>query len=129
MHQPLSEKEEQLAKEIVDAAFVIHKKLGVGLFERVYERCFCRELEMRGIRIDRQVYLPIVYEGVTFPEGYRMDVLVDDLVVCELKTVTAILPVHASQVLTYLRLSGKRLGFLVNFHCGLFREGIRRYRI
>lgn len=125
-HQPLSEKEELLAKQIVDAAFCVHKGLGPGLLESVYEVCFCHELRKRGLPFERQTPLAIRYDGLTFQEGYRLDVLVEDLIVCELKAVETLQPVHFAQILTYLRCSGKRLGFLLNFNSAYIRHGIHR---
>jgi GxxExxY protein len=127
MHSPISEKEERLAKEIVDSTFTVRKALGGGLLESVYEVCFCHELRKRNIGFQRQVRQPVVYDGLQFPEGFRVDVVVEDLVICELKAVEALLPVHARQILTYLKLSQKRLGFLINFSSAYFREGIRRF--
>lgn len=127
MHKPLSEEEERLAKEIVNSAFAVQKSLGIGLFESVYEICFCHELRKRNLGFQRQVRQPVVYDGMEFPEGFRMDVVVEDLIICELKAVEVLLPVHARQILTYLRLSQKRLGFLINFGSAYFREGVRRF--
>jgi GxxExxY protein len=125
-HRPLSEKEEALAKQIVDAAFCVHRGLGPGLLESVYEVCFYYELRKRGVRLSRQVPLSVRYDGIVFEEGYRLDVLVENQIVCELKAVEFLLPVHFAQVLTYLRCSGKRLGFLLNFNSAIFRNGIHR---
>ncbi len=123
----LSEREEILAKEIVDAAFTVHKNLGPGLLERVYEVCFCHELQKRGIEYIRQLDIPIVYDGLVFDEGLRLDVLVDDLVICELKAVDQINPVWHAQIISHLKLTGKRLGFLINFNVPLIKEGIKRF--
>lgn len=125
-HQPLSEREEALAKQIVDSAFCVHKGLGPGLLESVYEVCFCHELRKRRIHYERQTPLAIRYDNLTFQEGYRMDALVENMIVCELKAVEYLLPVHFAQVLTYLRCSGKRLGFLINFNTAYIRHGIHR---
>jgi GxxExxY protein len=125
-HQPLSEKEEALAKRIVDAAFCVHKGLGPGLLESVYEVCFCHELRKRDIAYERQIPLSVRYDGLTFSEGYRLDILVENMIVCELKAVETLLPVHFAQVLTYLRCSGRRLGFLINFNSRYIRDGIHR---
>jgi GxxExxY protein len=124
--QPLSEREEKLAREIVDSAFRVHKGLGPGLLESVYEACFCHELRKRGIAFKRQVPLPIRYDEIIFQEGYRLDVLAEGLIVCELKAIETLQPVHSAQVLTYLRFSGKRLGFLINFNTKFIRDGIHR---
>jgi len=124
--EPLSEKEEIIAKKIVDAAYSIHKALGPGLLERVYEVCFCHELSMRGLNYQRQVNVPITYGGTTFDEGLRLDVLVEELVICELKAVDEMNPVWKAQILSHLKLTGKRLGFLINFSVPLIKNGINR---
>ena len=122
----LSEVEETIAKKIVDAAYAVHKALGPGLIEKVYEACFCHELAKRGLKYLRQVDIPIVYDGMTFDEGLRMDVLVEDLVICELKAVDEINPVWEAQLLSHLKLTEKRLGFLINFNVPLIKNGIKR---
>ena len=124
--EPLSEREESIAKEIVAAAYTVHKKLGPGLLERVYEVCFCHELTKRGVEYRRQVDLPIVYDGIAFDEGLRLDVFVEELIICELKAVDEMNPVWEAQVLSHLKLTGKRLGFLVNFSVPLIKKGIKR---
>jgi len=125
-YKPLSKKEEFTAAKIVDAAFTVHKELGPGLLERVYEVCFCHELSKRKIKYQRQVYLPIKYDGMVFDEGLRLDVLAEDLIICELKAVDEMNPVWKAQILSHLRLTGKRLGFLINFNVLLFKNGINR---
>lgn len=124
--KPLSKKEENVAKKIVDAAYALHKILGPGLLERVYEVCFCHELSKRKLKFRRQVDIPIVYDGISFDEGLRLDVLVEELIICELKAVDAMNPLWEAQILSYLKLTGKRLGFLINFNVPLIREGIKR---
>ena len=123
---PLSEKEERIAKAVVDSAYAVHKVLGPGLLESVYEVCFCHELGKRGLSYRRQVVVPIVYDGITFDEGLRLDVLVEDLVICELKAVEEVHPVFLAQLLSYLKLTGKRLGFLINFNVPVIKHGIKR---
>jgi len=123
----LTDIEESIAKKIVDAAYAVHKTLGPGLLERIYEVCFCHELEKRGLRFLRQVDLPIVYDGITFNEGLRLDVLVEDLVICELKAVDEMNPVWEAQLLSHLKLANKRLGFLINFNVPLIKDGITRF--
>ncbi|MGL4511827.1 MAG: GxxExxY protein [Lacipirellulaceae bacterium] len=118
--------ENEVAKSIVDATYKIHTTLGPGLLESVYEAVLSRELALRGRTVRRQVPVPIVYDGEIFEEGYRIDLLVDDLVVVEIKSVESILPVHKKQLLTYLRLSGKRLGLLVNFNSERIKDGLTR---
>jgi len=123
---PLSEEDEQTAKLIVDAAFTVHKALGAGLLEGVYETCLCHELGKRGLNYKRQVVVPLVYDGIKFAEGFRIDVLVEEHIICELKSVERIENVHLSQTLTYLKLTNNRLGFLINFNVPLIKNGIRR---
>jgi GxxExxY protein len=118
--------ENEVAKVIVDACFRVHTVLGPGLLESVYEAVLTYELEKRGLRVSRQHPLPVVYESVKLDEGFRADLIVQDLVIVELKSVEAIAPVHKKQLLTYLRLSGKRLGLLVNFGTNLIKDGITR---
>jgi GxxExxY protein len=115
-----------IAKEIVDAAYKVHKTLGPGLLESVYETLLAHELEKRGFNVKRQVPVPIVYEGITFNEGFRADLIVKDKVIVELKSVETVAPVHKKQLLTYLRLADKRLGLLINFGSALVRDGITR---
>ncbi len=126
MYPPLSSREEQIATAIVDAAYRVHRELGPGLLERVYEACFCYELEQKGLYYQRQVVVPVKYHGMSFDEGFRLDVLVENLVICELKAVAALLPVHEAQLLSYLKLTQKRLGFLINFNVPVIKEGIKR---
>ena len=118
--------ENQIAREIVDAAYKVHKMLGPGLLESVYEAVLGHELEKRGLSVSRQVPVPIVYEGFSFNEGFRADLIVGDKVIVELKSVENVAPVHKKQLLTYLRLADKRLGLLINFGSALIRHGISR---
>ncbi len=122
----LSKIEELLATSIVDAAVRVHSILGPGLLESVYETCLSHELEKRGHRVERQVSVPIRYDGVTLDAGLRLDMVVDGLAVLELKAVEQLLPVHEAQLLTYLKLSSLRLGFLLNFNVSLMKNGIAR---
>ena len=123
---PLTNREESIAEKIVDSAYHVHEKLGPGLLERVYEVCFCHELNKRGLAYERQVDVPIVYDGISFEEGFRLDVLVENLIICELKAVDKWNPVYKAQVISHLNLAGKRLGFLINFNERLIRNGIQR---
>jgi GxxExxY protein len=118
--------ENEIAKVIVDTAFQIHKRLGPGLLETVYEVVLAHGLKRRGLKTERQVPVSIVFEGLTFDEGFRADVIVEDKVIVELKSIEKVLPVHKKQLLTYLRLSDKRLGLLINFGSELIRDGISR---
>ena len=124
--KPLSRREESIAEKIVDAAYTIHRSLGPGLLERVYEVCFCHELSKRELNYQRQVDIPITYDGIIFDEGLRLDVLVEELIICELKAVDEMNPVWEAQILSHLKLTGKRLGFLVNFNVPLIKDGIKR---
>jgi GxxExxY protein len=123
----LSPFEEELATEIVDVAYVVHKTLGPGLLESVYEVCCLHELRKRKRKVERQVIVPVSYDGITFDEGFRIDLLVEDLVICELKAVKEVNPVFEAQLLSYMRLTNKRLGFLINFHVPLIKDGIQRF--
>lgn len=125
-YRPLSEKEESLAKQIVNASYIIHSALGPGLLESVYEVCFCHELNKRGIFTRRQVPTPIVYDGIKFKEALRLDVLVEELIICELKAVDQMNPVYEAQLLSHLKLTNKRLGFLINFNVSMIKQGIKR---
>ena len=129
MYPPLSSREEQIATAIVDAAYRVHRELGPGLLERVYEACFCYELEQKGLHYQRQVVVPVKYRSMSFDEGFRLDVLVENLVICELKAVAALLPVHEAQLLTYMKLSGIKQGFLLNFNVSMMKEGIKSFVI
>jgi GxxExxY protein len=111
---------------VVDAAFQVHTRLGPGLLESVYEGVLAYELEKRGLRVSRQQPIPVVYDGVTFDEGFRADLIVEDKVILELKSLEATLPVHKKQLLTYLRLADKQLGLLINFGAALIKNGITR---
>jgi GxxExxY protein len=126
-YQPISEELEMIGKKIVDSAYSVHKNLGPGLLEKVYEIAFCHELRKRGLKCQRQLSFPIVYDGITFDEGLRLDVLVEEQVVCELKAVDIVNPVWKAQVLSHLRLTGNRLGYLINFNVPLLKNGINRF--
>jgi GxxExxY protein len=125
-YKPLSKREESIAEKIVDAAYALHKILGPGLLEKVYEVCFCHELSKRGLKYQRQVDIPIVYDGMIFDEGLRLDVLVEKLIICELKAVDEMNPVWEAQIISHLKLTKKRLGFLINFNVPFFKNGIKR---
>jgi len=117
---------DDIAKEIVDAAFKIHRKLGPGLLESAYEACMAHELTRRGFTVERQKTQPVYYEGMEIEVGYRLDILVNDSVIIELKAVEQLAPIHQAQIMTYLKLSDKTLGFLINFNVPLIKQGIRR---
>lgn len=124
--KPLDGETERLAKEIVDAAFKVHKELGPGLLESVYEACLTYELRKRGLKVDRQIELPVHYETVRLDIGFRLDLLVENEIIVEVKAVEVMNPLFKAQVLTYLKLTSKRLGFLINFNVPLIRDGIKR---
>lgn len=121
-----SEKEEVVATKIVDAAYTAHKALGPGLLEKIYEACFCHELTKRGLSYKKQVDIPIEYDGLKFDEGLRLDVLVEEMVICEIKAVDKVNSVWEAQLLSYLKLTGKRIGFLINFNVPVVKNGIKR---
>lgn len=121
-----SREHDRIAKEIVDSAYAVHVALGPGLLESLYEECLAVELEARSFKVRRQVAIPVVYRTVRVDAGYRMDMLVNDLVVVEVKAVEKLIPLHEAQLLTYLKLSRYQLGLLVNFNVPRVRDGIRR---
>ncbi|KAB2923001.1 MAG: GxxExxY protein [Bacteroidetes bacterium] len=118
--------ENELARIIVDTAFKLHDALGPGLLESVYQEVFAFKLRERGLSIETEVSMPVIFEGRTFSSVFRVDILVERKVVVELKSVESLQPVHAKQVLTYLRLSGCRLGLLINFGSAYIKQGIKR---
>ena len=128
MHSDISKKKANyLSREIISAAIEVHKYLGPGLLESAYEECLCHELRYRSIPVLRQVPVPLVYRNIKLDCGYRIDVLVDQLVLIELKSIERFDPIHEAQVLTYLRLSKLWLGLLINFNVPVLRLGIKRY--
>jgi len=127
LFKPLTDKENLLAKEVIDIAFKLHMNLGPGLLESVYARCFYYELQQREIPFVRQQLVPIKYEGMFIEDGLRLDILVDDLLIIELKAQENFHPVWEAQLLSYLRLTGKRIGYIINFHVPLMKNGFKRY--
>lgn len=125
--QPLSHEEEEIGKAIVNAAYEVHKELGPGLLEKVYEVCFCHVLARNGFNVQRQLIVPIVFEDLVLDESLRLDVLVNDLVICELKALETVNPVWEAQILSHLKLTKRRLGYLINFNVPLIKDGIRRF--
>ena len=123
----LSAAEEKTGKLIVNAAYVVHKTLGPGLLEKVYEVCFCHVLSKEGYFVKRQLDIPIVFDNLVFNEGLRLDVMINDLVICELKAIETVNPVWKAQNLSHLKLTGKRLGYLINFDVPLIKNGINRF--
>ena len=122
----LSPEHDEIARQIVDSAFAVHKVLGAGLLESAYEQCLAYELRSRSLRVALQMPLPLHYREVQIEIGFRIDMVVNDLVLIEVKAVVRILAVHEAQLLTYLKLSGKHLGLLINFNVPLIKDGIRR---
>jgi len=122
-----TKEEEMVGKAIVNAAFKVHTELGPGLLEKVYEICFCHVLTSNGFEVKRQIAVPIVFEGLVFEEGLRLDVLVNELVICELKAIEVVNPVWDAQILSHLKLTGKKLGYLINFNVPLIKNGIKRF--
>ena len=116
----------ELTHEIIGAAIEVHKNLGPGLLESTYEECLCHELSQRGIPFERQKPVSVVYKGVKLDCGYRLDLLVSDRVILELKSVEALAPIHDSIMITYLKLSEHRIGLLMNFNVQILKEGIKR---
>ncbi len=117
--------QEELTGQI-GAAIEVHKQLGPGLLESTYQACLCHELELRGISFECQKPLPLEYKGIRLECGYRIDLLVAGLVIVEIKSVEALAPIHEAQLLTYLKLTGIKVGFLINFNVVVLKEGIRR---
>jgi len=118
--------ENDIAEVVIDACFVVHNTLGPGLLESVYETALAHELQQRGLKIVRQQPVPVTYGGIILEDAFRADLVVEDKIIIELKSVEQVAPVHKKQLLTYLRLSGKKLGFLVNFGTNLIKDGITR---
>ena len=118
--------ENEIAKQIVDAAYKVHTTLGPGLFESVYETVMAQELTNRGLKVVRQQAIPVIWENVHMEAGFRADLIVEDKVIIEIKSVEGLAPVHRKQLLRYLRLTGKRLGLLINFDTELIKDGIAR---
>ncbi len=126
MYKPLTEKENWIAAQLVDIAVSIHKALGPGLLESIYERCFCYELMKRNIPYEKQKTVRLKYDELVIDEGLRIDILVDKFVVVELKAQEYYHPVWEAQVLSYLKLNNNRLGFILNFNVPIMKEGIKR---
>jgi len=125
-YPPIDNHTEDIVKCVLDGAYQVHTALGPGLLESVYETCLIHELSLRNIALKSQVILPVVYKGITVDSAYRLDLLVDDCVIVEIKSSEGINPVHCSQLLTYLKLTNKRLGILLNFNVVHLRDGIKR---
>ena len=126
MHDPIPVETEAIASQVVEAAFRVHRALGPGLLESVYEICLCHELEKMGVAVKRQMDLPVQYNDITVDAGLRLDVFAGNSVIVELKAVETMLPLFEAQLLTYLKLSNQRLGLLINFNTKLLKDGIKR---
>lgn len=120
------EENDPLTQTVIGLAIEVHKQLGPGLLESAYEACLCYELSEKGISFDRQVDLPVSYKSIEIGAGYRLDIVVENKLIIELKTVERILPVHEAQLLTYLKFSGIRTGLILNFNAAVLKDGIRR---
>ncbi|HEX9828611.1 MAG TPA: GxxExxY protein [Bacteroidota bacterium] len=123
------EKLNDLSGKIIAAAIEVHRHLGPGLLESSYEECTKYELEKSGLLVQRQVTVPVIYKEITLECGYRIDLIVNDRVIVELKSVDALLPVHEAQILTYMKFAKKELGLLINFNVSLLKNGIRRFKL
>ncbi len=115
-----------LTEKVIGFAIEVHRQLGPGLLESAYEECLCYELSQSGLSFRRQVPLPVIYKSIRLDCGYRMDVVVEEQVIVELKTVERLMPIHEAQILTYLKLSGLRTGLLLNFNSAVLKDGLRR---
>lgn len=118
--------EEELTEKVIGAAIEVHRELGPGLLESAYEFCLCQELKLKGMEFKRQVSLPVEYKGIKLDAGYRVDLIAEDKVLVELKTVEKIAPVHEVQLRTYLKLTGIKVGLLLNFYVPVMKDGIKR---
>ena len=123
----ITERTEAIAKIVVNSAFKVHKELGPGLLERVYEICLAHEIAKAGLDVKRQIDIPIIYDGIEFSEGLRLDLLVEDCIIIEVKAVEQINPVWDAQIISHLKLLNKDLGFLINFNVPLIKNGIKRF--
>jgi GxxExxY protein len=121
------EQGEDVSPRVIGLAIEVHRHLGSGLLESAYEECLCFELDQANIAYQRQVHVPVVYKGARLDCGYRIDLIVEQRLIVEIKAVERLLPVHAAQTLTYLRLSGHKTALLMNFHAMLLKDGLRRF--
>jgi len=128
-HRDTETQRDSLSEEVIGAAIEVHRALGPGLLESAYEQCLCYELSSKEVGFRRQVELPVSYKDVKLDCGYRMDIVVSDTLVVEIKTVEKLLPVHQAQLLTYLKLSGLETGLLINFNVPVLKQGIKRMRL
>ena len=126
-YEKIPQELEEIGKVVDAAAYRVHKTLGPGLLEKVYEIAFCHEILKKGLVCERQVYIPIVYDGIEFEEGLRLDVIIENKVIIELKALENVNPVWEAQIISHLKLTNNRLGFLINFNVPLIKQGIRRF--
>lgn len=126
MFEPIPAETERVVTQVMDGAFKVHRALGPGLLESVYEICLCHELAKQNISFQRQLSLPVVYDNVRLDAGLRLDLLVQDVVIVELKAVEKMNPLYEAQLLTYLKLTGKRIGLLINFNTAVLKDGFKR---
>ena len=117
---------ERIGKIILDCAFEVHKELGPGLLESIYEECLCEEIRNKGLKVENQVYLPLDYKGKKLNKNFRIDILVEDAIILEIKSAIDIYTVDEAQLVSYMKLADKRLGYLLNFNVALLKEGIKR---
>lgn len=122
----IKSKTDKLSYEIIGAAIEVHRHIGPGLLESAYEECLCQELKIRKIKFNRQVALPVTYKGIDLDCGYRLDLVLEGLIIVELKAVEKILPIHEAQLLTYLKLTNLKIGLLINFNSVVLKDGIKR---
>lgn len=118
---------EQITKEIIGAAIEVHKALGPGLLESAYEECLAYELIQKGLKVERQKPVPVIYKEIKLDYGYRIDLLVEDSVIIELKSTEAFAPIHEAQILTYMKFAEKKVGLLINFNVTVLKNGLKRY--
>jgi GxxExxY protein len=123
----LATTDNKITRDIIGAAIEVHKRLGPALLESAYEACLAEELRLRNLKVDQQVRLPVVYKQTKLECGYRLDLVVGSRIVVELKSVEALAPIHEAIILTYLRLSGHKIGLLINFNVAAFKDGVRRF--
>src|SRR5438445_4462631 len=125
-HAPSDDCKDPRTSPVIGAAIEVHRELGPGLMESAYEECLCHELHLRGLNFQRQVPLPVRYKGINLDCGYKLDMVVEDALILELKCVEQVLPVHEAQLLTYLKMTGKRVGLIINFYVPILTRGIVR---
>ena len=125
-YEPIPVEFELIAKQIFNCGLKIHKALGAGLLESVYEVCLAHEIAKLGLKVERQIQLPVIYDGITLDAGMRLDLWIERALLVEVKAIESLLPVHQAQLMTYLKLTGNRLGLLINFNTTLFKNGVKR---